>query len=112
VLVYLRTTPWRRMVERRWRWVFSFTNLPLYTRGEPLVSIVRRPGEAQIRSGRYSKEKNLLLLPAVKPRYLGRPARSLVAVPTELSIGSTSTEREKSRENRPTEHMRTKTGRI
>jgi hypothetical protein len=92
----------------RHRWVFSFTKLPLYTRGEPPVSIVRRLGGPQIRSGRYRKEKKSLP-PVVKPRILGRPARSLVAVPTELSIGSTSTEREKSKENKPTKDMRTKT---
>jgi hypothetical protein len=31
-------------------------------------------------------EKELLLLPEIEPRFLGLPARSLVAVPTEPSL--------------------------
>jgi hypothetical protein len=35
-------------------------------------------------SGHYKDEKNLLSLLEIEPRYLGRPARSLVAIPAEL----------------------------
>jgi hypothetical protein len=35
-------------------------------------------------SGRYREEKNLLPLPGIGPRFLGRPARSLIAISTEL----------------------------
>jgi hypothetical protein len=35
--------------------------------------------------GRFGEEKNLPAPPVIKPRFLGRPARSLVTLPTELS---------------------------
>jgi hypothetical protein len=38
----------------------------------------------QTRSGRYGEEKNLFPLPGIEPQLVGRPAHSLVAVPTEL----------------------------
>jgi hypothetical protein len=36
-------------------------------------------------SGRYGEEKNTLPMPLIVPRFLGNPARILVALPTELS---------------------------
>jgi hypothetical protein len=53
----------------------SSTRYPLY----------KRLGEPQDLYGYYGEEKNLLPLPEIEPRFLGRPARSLVDVPTELS---------------------------
>jgi hypothetical protein len=43
----------------------------------------RRVGQAW--SKRYMGDKNLLSLPGIEPRHLGRPARGLVAISTELS---------------------------
>jgi hypothetical protein len=62
------------------RWVVSFT---------PRGSIIRYPlcrrlDGSQIRSGRYEEDKNLLSLSGIEPRLPGRPARSLVAIPTVL----------------------------
>jgi hypothetical protein len=37
------------------------------------------------RIGLYGECKNLLPLPGFEARFLGRPARNLAAVPTELS---------------------------
>jgi hypothetical protein len=37
------------------------------------------------RSGLDVMEKRLLLLPGIEPRLLGRPARNLLAITTELS---------------------------
>jgi hypothetical protein len=54
-----------------------FAPAALPPRKEPLVPI---PG-----SGRYREEKNLLPLQGIELRLPGRPARSLVAIPTELS---------------------------
>jgi hypothetical protein len=36
-------------------------------------------------AGRDVMEKSVLLMPGIKPRLLGLPVRSLVAIPTELS---------------------------
>jgi hypothetical protein len=36
-------------------------------------------------SGHFGGEKNLLSLPGIKPRFLGRPARGLVCIQTELA---------------------------
>jgi hypothetical protein len=43
-----------------------------------------RPSGFQSQSGRYGEEKNLLPLLEIEPRILGRPARSLVVVPSKL----------------------------
>jgi hypothetical protein len=70
----------------RWKWVVSLTLLLLYPWGESLpYSLDRRLGEPQSLSGRYAEEKNLFPLPGIESRFLGRPARSLVATPIELS---------------------------
>jgi hypothetical protein len=45
----------------------------------------RRLGGHQSRSGHYGEGKSLLPLPKVEPRYVGRPAFSLVIMPTHLS---------------------------
>jgi hypothetical protein len=59
----------------RWRWVVSFTLLPLYPRGKGRrYSLDRRLGGPQSRSGRWGEEKNLAL-PGMEPGR-GRPARS------------------------------------
>lgn len=42
-------------------------------------------GWPQIQSGRFRKETNLLLLLGIEPRSFNFPARSLVAILTELS---------------------------
>jgi hypothetical protein len=55
---------------------------------QPQYSLYRRLGGPQILSGRYGEEKNLFPIPAIKPRFLGRPARNVVVIPTELSSGN------------------------
>jgi hypothetical protein len=45
-----------------------------------------RLGGSQNRTERYGEEKNPFPLPAIKPRFLGRPAHRLVSIPTELWI--------------------------
>jgi hypothetical protein len=45
----------------------------------------RKLGEPQSRSGRGGEEKNSQTSPGIKPWNADRPARSLVAMPTELS---------------------------
>jgi hypothetical protein len=51
----------------RWRWVVSFTPLPLYPRGKsPRYPLDRRLGEPQSRSGPCEQEKNLAL-PGIEP---------------------------------------------
>jgi hypothetical protein len=70
----------------RWRRMVSFTPLPLNPRGKgSRYPLDRRPARPQSRSGHCGEEKNLLSLPGIVPRVLGRPANSLVAKPTELS---------------------------
>jgi hypothetical protein len=39
----------------------------------------------QSRSGGCDEEKYIFPLPGIKLRFLGRPARSVVTIPTELS---------------------------
>jgi hypothetical protein len=59
-----------------WRWVVSFTPLPLYPRGKRLrYPLVRRLGGPQSRSGRHG-EVQILAPPRLELRTLGRPARS------------------------------------
>jgi hypothetical protein len=70
----------------RWRWVFSFMPLPYYLWGHSSwYSLYRRLGGLQSRSGRFGEEKNCFPLPGIESLYLGSPARSSVAVPSELS---------------------------
>jgi hypothetical protein len=45
----------------------------------------RRLGRLQSRSGHYGEEKSLLPPPGIEPLLFDRPARSLVAISTELS---------------------------
>jgi hypothetical protein len=71
--------PWKRTGQWRysstfldlgtiWRWVVSFTPLPLYLRGKGLqYPLDRRLGGAQILSRRCGEEKNLAL-PGIEPR--------------------------------------------
>jgi hypothetical protein len=44
---------------------------------------VRTGGWVGLRAG-IDVEKNILLLSRIEPQFLGRPTRSLVAIPTEL----------------------------
>jgi hypothetical protein len=97
LIIYLSTMPWRHMAEwryssiilylgTRWRWVVSFTTLPLYPRGNsPRYSFDRRLGGLKSQSGCWREEKNLLPIPGTEPRLLGLSARSLVSITTELS---------------------------
>jgi hypothetical protein len=52
------------------------------SRRYPLDRRLRGP---QSRCRRYGEEKHLLLLPGIEPRLLGRPARCLIAISTQLS---------------------------
>jgi hypothetical protein len=64
----------------KWRWVVSFTPLPLYSRGEsPWYSLDRKPGGPQSRSECRSVEKNL------SPAGNRAPAIQPIAIPTKLS---------------------------
>jgi hypothetical protein len=71
----------------RQRGVVTFTSLPLYPQGNRhRYPMDRRLGGPQGRSGRCGEEINLFLLPWIEPWYLlGRPARRLFTIPTELS---------------------------
>jgi hypothetical protein len=51
----------------------------------PPVPTVQEDEWAPKPNGRHVEEKNVLLLPVIKPRPLGRPARSIQAIPTALS---------------------------
>jgi hypothetical protein len=42
-------------------------------------------GGLQSRAGSFGEHKNLLPLLGIKPQFLGRPARSLVTIPSTLS---------------------------
>jgi hypothetical protein len=59
--------------------------LLLYYRGKNIRNVLKRyrrnstTGPDLLRG-----DKKLLLLPAIEPRFLNRPARSLVSIPTEL----------------------------
>lgn len=63
----------------KWPWLVNSTSyrfIPMKGRRHPLN---RRLGGPQAKSGRFRKEKNLLLLPGLKPLHPStRPARSLV----------------------------------
>jgi hypothetical protein len=47
-------------------------------------SLVQGHGGPQSRFERFGEENNLLPLPDIEPRLLGRPVRSLVTMPSEL----------------------------
>jgi hypothetical protein len=83
------TTPWRRMWSVRltpsivnlgtgWIWVVSFTSWLLYPQGKNLVSHWTGGwlGRKSL-YGRSGEDKNLLSLPRVERRFLGRPALAL-----------------------------------
>jgi hypothetical protein len=59
-----------------WRQVVSFTALPFYTPGQRArrYPLDRRLGGPQSYSRHYKEEKNLLLVPVIEFRLLGRPA--------------------------------------
>jgi hypothetical protein len=51
----------------RWRWVVSFTPLPLYPQGKsPWYPLDRRLGGPQSRSGRWGEEKNSQPQPGIE----------------------------------------------
>jgi hypothetical protein len=52
---------------------------------EPRYPLNSRLGGPQRRSGHYGEEENLLPTTGIEPRFLGRPARRLVTMSTELS---------------------------
>jgi hypothetical protein len=65
----------------RWRWVVSFKLRHALSRGS-------NPGTHWVgpeKSGRCGEEKNVLHLPGIQPQFLGRPARGLFAIRTEIS---------------------------
>jgi hypothetical protein len=53
----------------------------------PLYTLHKRLGELQSQCGCYGDEKHLFFLPGIKPRFLGRPARSL-ALPTRRPLSA------------------------
>jgi hypothetical protein len=80
LIMELSTTPWR-LIEKwrhnstildlntRWRWMVSFTLLPLYPwKYGPPYLLDRRLCGLQGRSGLYGEEKSLLSLPAIELR--------------------------------------------
>jgi hypothetical protein len=70
-------------ISTRWRSVASFKAVPHYPRGNsPLYALDRRLDEPQSRSELHREEKNLFSYRESSP---GRPARSLVAVPAEIT---------------------------
>jgi hypothetical protein len=67
----------------RWRWVVSFTSMPLYRQGKsPWYPLYRRLGGPQSRSGRGGEEKNSLSLPGLEPSIIQLVAQRCT---TELS---------------------------
>jgi hypothetical protein len=70
----------------RWRWLISTTPLPLYPQGNSR-STHCMGGWVGPRAGLdvMEKRKNLLPSQGIESRLLGRPAHSIVAIPTELS---------------------------
>jgi hypothetical protein len=66
--------------------VVSFTPWPLYPQGKSsCYPLDRRLDGTQSHSGRGGEEKNSQSPPGIEPKNPDRPARSLVAIPTELS---------------------------
>lgn len=62
--------------------VISFTYKPFYR--QVMNPRYQGLGGPQRWSGHFVEEKNLLSLPGIEPRFLVRPARNLVTVPTML----------------------------
>jgi hypothetical protein len=63
----------------------SFTPRALYFRVKsPLYPLNKRQGGRQSQSGGFGGDINILPLPGIEPRFLDRPARSLIIVPTAL----------------------------
>jgi hypothetical protein len=87
VLNYLRTKPWRRMGEWKYRSTFSWPRHQLEVSGQldapaalppgkrPLYPVDRRLGVPQNLYGLY-REGKILSLPGLELRPLGSPARS------------------------------------
>jgi hypothetical protein len=67
-------------------WMVSITIQPPCPQGSSLRNpFYRWVVRLQSRSGHYGEGENLLPLPGIETQLLGRPARSVIAVPTELS---------------------------
>jgi hypothetical protein len=106
-VIQLSTTPWRRTggvevwlhtffdLGTRWRWVVSFTPLPLYPQGKnPFYPLDRRLGGPQIRSGRGGDAgtRNLDYLVRILALYhWANPAPILVHI-TSCNFEKTSSE--------------------
>jgi hypothetical protein len=62
----------------RWKWAVSFMPRPLYPprKGHPRYPLDRRFCESQSRSGGFGEEKNTMVLPGIKSRFLGHLAPS------------------------------------
>jgi hypothetical protein len=70
----------------RWRWVASFTPLPLYPRGKHRpVPIVWKAGWTPEPVWRLWSWEISCPLSGIEPRHLGRPAHSVVTIPTAVS---------------------------
>jgi hypothetical protein len=68
----------------------NFTAHPLFPRRRsPRYPLDRMLDGPQYRPERFGEEKNILTLPEIESRTLGSPVRSLVSVPTQLSLFST-----------------------
>jgi len=67
-------------------WVVIFTPRSFYLRGKWLRYPLNFLCETQSQSGRFGEDINLLLLPGIERRFLDCPVRSLVTVPSELSL--------------------------
>jgi hypothetical protein len=66
--------------------VVSFTPRSLYLRGKsPQYPLDRRLGEPQSRCAGLGRRDKSLPLQVIKTWFFGRPARSLITIPTELS---------------------------
>jgi len=68
-------------------WPASFTSKPLHLlENSPLYTHTRKQGRQQSPSGRFGKDRHLLL-PRIEPRclYCRLTARSLITIPTESS---------------------------
>jgi hypothetical protein len=66
--------------------VVRFTPLWNCIRGKsPRYPLDRRQGGTESRSGRYGEDKKYLAPAGIEPTILDRPARSVVAIPTEVS---------------------------
>ena len=67
---------------------WSASRLGRFTEDErslPPYVWIERLCDSESRSGRFGIQINLLTLPGMEPRFIGRPALCQVAIPTELS---------------------------